>query len=172
MRNEKKLLAQWICAQLDKSNYVFLTDYSRVTVKEVAGLRNELRKEFGEFHVIKNSVLKSAVEERSLPNIDSLLSGQTAIVMGGNNPSGVAKVLKKFYKDAKEEKFAIKGGILDNALLSVDEINTLADLPSLDVLRGQLLSLFNASAQKCVRLFNAVPQGVLNVLQAKADKGE
>ncbi|MDE6432435.1 MAG: 50S ribosomal protein L10 [Opitutales bacterium] len=171
MRNEKKFLAKWICSQLDKSNYVFLTDFSRITVEEVANLRHELRKEAGEFHVVKNSVLKAAADERSLPNIDDLLSGQTAIVVGGNNPSGVAKVLKKFYKDAKEEKFAIKGGILDNVLLSVNEINTLADLPSLDVLRAQLLSLLNTPAQKCVRLFNAVPQSMVNVLQAKVNKG-
>ncbi len=170
MRNEKKLLAQWICKQLDKSNYVFITDFSKITVKEVASLRHELHKENSEFHVIKNSILKTVVSERSLPNLDSLLSGQSAIVVGGNNPSGVAKVLKKFYKDSKEEKFAIKGGILDNTLLSIGEVNTLAELPSLEVLRGQLLSLFNAPVQKCVRLFNAVPQNILNVLQAKADK--
>lgn len=170
MRNEKKFLAQWVCSQLDKSDYFFLTDFSRVTVKEVANLRRELRKESGEFHVLKNSILHNTVEQRALPNIDNLLSGQTAIVVGGKNPSGVAKILKKFYKDSKEEKFAIKGGVLDNALLSVAEIDTLAELPSLDVLRGQLLSLLSAPAQGCVRVLNAVPQNVLNVLQAKADQ--
>ncbi len=170
MRNEKRLLAQWICRQLDKSNYVFIADFSKVTVKEIAALRNELRKKSGEYHVVKNSILKAAISERELPNIDHLLSGQNAIVVGGNTPSEVAKILKNFYKDSKEEKFAIKGGILDKITLSIDEINTLADLPSIEVLRGQLLSLLNAPAQKCVRLFNAVPQSVLNVLQAKVDK--
>lgn len=107
--------------QLDKSNYVFLTDFSRITVEEVANLRHELHKEASEFHVIKNSVLRDAAGERWLPNIDDLLSRQTAIV-GGNNPSGVEKVLKKFYKDDNEEKFAIKYCILDNVLLSMNEI--------------------------------------------------
>lgn len=170
MRNEKKLLAQWICKQLDKSNYVFVTDFEKVTVKEVANLRKELSKESGEFHVVKNSILKVATNECSLPISEDILSGQTAIVVGGNNPSGIAKILKTFYKNSKEEKFAIKGGILDKEILSIDDINTLANLPSLEVLRGQLLSLLNGPSQKCLRLFNTVPQSMLNVLQAKVDK--
>jgi large subunit ribosomal protein L10 len=169
MRDEKKLLAQWICGQLNKSDYVFLADFSKVTVKEVAKLRRELVKESGEFHVVKNSILSIAARERSLPIPGDVLHGQTAIVVGGNNPSGVAKILKKFYKDSKEEKFAVKGGVLGDVGLSRADVDALAELPSLEVLRAQLLSLFSTPARQCVCVLNAVPQGVLNVLQARAN---
>jgi large subunit ribosomal protein L10 len=169
MRNEKKLLAEWIGNQFDKSNYVFLADFSRITVKEVAALRRELTKESGEFHVVKNSIFAIAANERSLPIPGDILRGQTAIVVGGNNPSGVAKILKRFRGNTKNEKLAIKGGILDSARLSCEDIDALAELPPLEVLRAGLLALFSAPAQRCVRILNAIPQSMLNVLQARAD---
>ena len=61
MRDEKKLLAKWICGQIDKSNYLFVADFSRVTVDEVAKLRKKLAAESGEYHVVKNSIFKTAL---------------------------------------------------------------------------------------------------------------
>jgi large subunit ribosomal protein L10 len=79
----------------------------------------------------------------------------------------VAKILFKFAKD-NDAKLPIKGGALDKNPLSVDEIRVLSELPSLEVLRAQLLALFEAPAQRCVTVLNAVPQGMINVLQARA----
>ncbi|MDR3274218.1 MAG: 50S ribosomal protein L10 [Puniceicoccales bacterium] len=170
MRDEKKFLAKWICGQLDKSSYVFVTDFSKVTVKEVTELRRELSKESGEFHVIKNSILSAVASERLLPISEAMLCGQNAIVVGGSNPSGIAKIIKKFRKSSNGEKFAVKGGVLDNIGLSCTDVDALAELPSIEVLRSQLLSMFNTPAQQCVRALNAVPQGMLNVLRAKAER--
>ncbi|MDR0679564.1 MAG: 50S ribosomal protein L10 [Puniceicoccales bacterium] len=170
MRDEKKLLAKWICGQLDKSNYVFVTDFSRVTVKDVSELRRELSKEAGEFHVVKNSILSIAANERLLPLPQSILCGQNAIVVGGNNPSEIAKIIKKFHKISNGEKFSVKGGVLDDAELSCTDIDALAELPSKEVLRGQLLSMLSAPARGCVCVLNAVPQSMLNVLQAKVGR--
>jgi large subunit ribosomal protein L10 len=167
MRDEKKFLAKWICDQLDKSNYVFVADFSKVTVKEITALRRELSKESGEFHVVKNSIFGIAASERSLPISEDMMNGQNAIVVGGDNPSGVAKIIKKFHKSSNGEKFAMKGGVLDHVMLTCGDVDALAELPSLEVLRSQLLAVFNAPAQRCVSVLNAVPQSVLNVLQAK-----
>jgi large subunit ribosomal protein L10 len=169
VRDEKKLLARWICSQFDKSDYVFLADFSRITVGDVANLRRELARESGEFHVVKNSILATAARERSLPIPGDALRGQTAIVVGGSNPSGVAKVLKNFREEAKNEKLAVKGGVLNGMELSIVDIDALAELPSIEALRAKLLSLFNAPAQRFVRVLNAVPQSMLNVLQARVD---
>ena len=101
MREENKYLVQEVGDYLDKSDYVFFTDYNRITVIETAELRGSLAEEDAEFHVVKNSVLNIAAKEREYLDYENWLSGPTALVSGGSNPSGVAKVLEKFLKDKK-----------------------------------------------------------------------
>jgi len=167
MRPEKKFLVDEVNTHLDKSDYLFLADYERSTVIDIAELRAELVKEEAEFHVVKNNILKVAARDRGYPEIDEHLSGQNAIVIGGNNPSGVAKVLTKFFD--KKEKMDVKVGILASQRLEKDEVVALSKLPGLDALRAQLLGLLSKPAQSLVFVINAVPQNVLNVLQAKVD---
>jgi len=158
MRPEKELLVQDLDQHLDKSDYVFLANYERITVEETEALRASLAAENAEFHVVKNSILNLALRRREKPDLQDHLTGPTAIIVGGENPSGVAKVLKKFFKD--KEKVEMKVGLLE-----------LADLPGLDELRAKFLSLLNTPAQRFVTVVNAVPQSVVNVLKAYADKG-
>lgn len=170
MREEKKYLVEEASRYLEKSNYLFLVNYDRVTVVDVAELRQSLSGVGAEFHVVKNSILKHAAQRKSLPAFDEALVGQTAIVIGGKNPAEVAKILVKFHKE-KEEKCPIKVGVLDEKVLNVAEVTELSKLPSLEVLRAQFLGLLNTPAQQMVRIMQAVPEGLLNVLQAKAKKG-
>lgn len=170
MRNEKKYLVQEALNHLEKSNYVFLVNFERTTVSDAAVLRKELARVGGEFHVVKNSTLKHAAKERSLPALDAVLEGHTAIIVGGDSPSEVAKILVKFHKE-KEEKCSIKIGVLDEKLLSREEVLELSRLPSLEVLRAQFLGLLNTPASQMARVIQAVPQGLLNVLQAKTNQG-
>ena len=171
MRNEKKLLTVEIEKHLDKSDYVFFTDFRGVSVAEVSDLRKNLRKEGGEFHVVKKSLLKKATEFKGLPMSDENMEGQVAIVVGGKNPAGVAKIVQEFQKKSKDEKLAIRGGILGGKCLKISDFGVLASLPGLDVLRAKFLSLLNTPASQLVRTMNAVPQGVLNVMQAKSKQG-
>ena len=87
------------------------------------------------------------------------------VVVGGKNSPGVAKILKQFFKE--KQKFAIKAGVLSNKLISSKDVERLADMPSLDALRAQLLGLLNQPGTAFVRVINAVPQATVNVLQAK-----
>ena len=168
MQPEKKFLVEEVGAYLDKSDYVFLADFQRVTVMETEELRRILAELGAEFHVVKNRILKLAAGERELELLDENLLGPTAIVVGGDNAPGVAKALEKFFKDKK--KLEIKGGVLEKANLTVDEVSALAKLPPADILKAQLLGLFNQPGTQMVRIIQAVPQGLLNVLQAKADQ--
>tara|TARA_B100000900_G_scaffold305628_1_gene264264 strand:+ start:1105 stop:1623 length:519 start_codon:yes stop_codon:yes gene_type:complete len=167
MRPEKQFLVDEISSHLDKSNYVFVADYERATVPDIASLRGQLAAEEAEFHVIKNNILKVAAKGRGFPELDDQLTGQNAIVIGGKNPSGVAKVLTKFF--AKEGKIEVKVGVLSNQRLGNDEVVALSKLPSLEALRAQFLGLLSQPGQQLVFVINAVPQNVLNVLQAKVD---
>ncbi|MDR1366456.1 MAG: 50S ribosomal protein L10 [Puniceicoccales bacterium] len=168
MKAEKKFLVSEVCDHLGKSDYVYLADFSRVTVAAISTLRRNLRSDDAECHIVKNSVLKIALSENGCEDLDDkCFEGHTAIIVGGINPAGVAKVLFKFSKD-NEEKMGVKGGALSKHPLAVGEIKALSELPSLEVLRAQVLALFNTPAQQLVRVFNAVPQGMVNVLQARA----
>ena len=167
MRNEKSLLTKEIEKHLRKSDYAFFTDFRGISVADVASIRKNLRAENGEFHVVKKTLLKKAAQEMNLPVADVDFDGQVAMVVGGNNPAGVAKVLKDFFDSTKSEKLAMLGGMLSGKLLAIDDIVALSKLPSMDILRSQLLSLLSTPASKLVRTLNAVPQGMLNVLQAK-----
>lgn len=165
MRPEKKYLVDEVSRHLDKSSYVYLTNYERITVSEVAELRDSLSKHNAEFHVIKNTIFGVAAGDRNLPDLGEHLKGQTAIIVGGDDPSGVAKVITEFFK--KKEKIDVKAGLLDDKVLTKEEVIALSKLPGLDVLRAQLLGLLAQPATGLVRVISAVPQGLVNVLQAK-----
>jgi large subunit ribosomal protein L10 len=168
MREEKKYLVTEVGEYLDKSEYVFLADYNRITVAETAVLRESLRGLNAEYHVVKNSILKIAAAERGFEKLDDLLSGQTAIVSGGKEAAGVAKAMEKFFKD--KDKLQIKGGVLDKRRLSASDVSALAQLPSAEILKAQFLALLNTPATQMVRIMQAVPQSLLYALNAKVEK--
>ena len=165
MRTEKKYLIEEVARHLKKSDYILITTYQKVTVANVAALRAKLAPEQAEFHVVKNSSLRVAAKEAGLPEFESMLAGQTAIIVGGRNSSGVAKIVKKFFDDT--QKLEIKGGVIGSKVFNSAEVVRLSELPSLDVLRAQLLNLLNTPATSLVRVLNGVPQSLVNVLQAK-----
>lgn len=170
MRAEKQYLIDEVATHLKKSDYVILTNYTKATVADVADLRTKLAAESAEFHVVKNSSLRVAAQALGLPEVDSVLTGPTAIVVGGKNSPGVAKILRAFFKE--KQKVEVKAGVLSKKLITSQEIEQLADLPSLEALRAQLLGLFNQPATAIVRVLNAAPSSLVNVLQAKVRAAE
>ena len=166
MRAEKKYLIDEVEIHLKKSDYVILANFTGVTVADAADLRMKLSAEKAEYHVVKNSSLRVAAKSLGLPEFEEALTGPTAIIVGGKNSAGVAKILKQFFKD--KQKVEVKAGILGKKLITSKQVEQLADLPSLDVLRAKFLGLLNQPASLFVRVINAVPQGVVNVLQARS----
>jgi large subunit ribosomal protein L10 len=170
MRAEKKYLIDEVEIHLKKSDYVILANFTGVTVADAADLRLKLAAEKAEYHVVKNSSLRVAAKSLGLPEFEEALVGPTAIIVGGKNSAGVAKILKQFFKD--KQKVVVKAGVLSKKLISSKDVERLADMPSLDVLRAQLLGLLNQPGTSFVRIINAVPQGLVNVLQAKVRAAE
>jgi len=153
MRAEKQYLIDEVSGHLKKSDYVILANFTKLTVGETAELRGQLAKENAEFHVVKNSSLRVAAKALGLPDIDSALVGQTAIVVGGTNSAGVAKVLKKFFTD--KQKLEVKVGVIEKKIVSAAELSAIADLPPFDALRAQFLSLLTSNAAAFVRVLDA-----------------
>jgi large subunit ribosomal protein L10 len=154
MRAEKKFLIDEVTGHLQKSDYVILTNFTKLTVADTAELRKRLLPEKAEFHVVKNSSFRVAAKAFGLPEVDSkTLVGQTAVVVGGKNPAGVAKVLKKFIQD--KQKLEVKVGVLEKKLMTAADLSKLADLPSFEALRSQLLGLFTQTGGAFVRVLDA-----------------
>jgi large subunit ribosomal protein L10 len=153
MRAEKKYLISEVETHLKKSDYVILANFTKVTVEDTAELRKRLDVEKAEFHVVKNSSFRVAAKAFGLPEVDNVLTGPTAIVVGGKNPAGVAKVLKKFFDE--KQKLEVKVGVLSKKVFSSSDLAKLADLPPFDVLRSQFLSLLTSNAAAFVRLVDA-----------------
>ena len=169
MRPEKAYLIEEAKNHLSKSEYFFLTDYHGIDAQETSELRSKLAERGAEFHVVKNSSIRLAANPDLIEDLDSHLKGHTAIVVGGDDASGVAKVLSEYFKS--NEKVSVKAGALDDRPLTADEIKQLATLPGLEQLRAQLLSLFNTPASSLVTVLSAPARGMVTVLKAKADKG-
>jgi large subunit ribosomal protein L10 len=153
MRAEKQYLISEVESHLKKSDYVILTNFASITVSDVADLRARLKPEQAEFHVVKNSSFRVAAKALGLPEVDGALAGQTAIVVGGDNPAGVAKILKKFI--GEKQKLEVKVGILEKKVMGAAELSALADLPSFDALRAQFLGMLMQTAASFVRVLDA-----------------
>ena len=167
MHPAKATLVTDLNSKLNASPFLFVTDYAGLDVLQFSELRNRLHKAGARCIVVKNSFLRLAVKEAGLPDLGTL-SGQTAVVVGDKDAAAAAKVLKTFTAEFK--KPTLKTGVLDRLIVSSEQINAIADLPSRDVLLSQLLGVLNAPASKLVRLLNEPASQLARVLQAKADQ--
>ena len=170
MRPEKNVIISEIKARVDHAPYVLLTDYTGMHVEQFNELRNRLSGANAEYRVVKNNLLRRALEGSNLPDIETYLHGQSAVVIGDTDISAAAKVLKGFAAEFK--KPTLKVGILDRTVVNVEQIMALADLPSKAVLQAKLLGLLNAPASYLVRLLNTPASQIAQVLKAHSDKEE
>jgi large subunit ribosomal protein L10 len=168
MRPEKASIVSELSERLNRSPFVLVTDYQRMNVNHFADLRGRLEASSAEVHVVKNSFLKRAMADSGLPNVADKLSGQTAVVTGEKDVAPVAKILKNFIAEFKIA--GLKIGVVDKSILSSQELETLAELPSRDVLLAQLLGLLLSPATQLVRLFNEPGSALARLLNAKAEK--
>jgi large subunit ribosomal protein L10 len=168
MRPEKADIVSDLAARLKGSPFILVTDYQRMNVDQFGDLRNRLAPAGADVRVVKNSFLKRAMSDSGLPDVADKLSGQTAIVMGKKDVAPVAKILKAFAAEFKIA--ALKIGVIDKSILSAQEIEALADLPSREVLLAQLLGLLISPATKLVRLLNEPGASLARLLNAKGQK--
>lgn len=166
MRPEKANIVSDLSKKLNRSPFVLVADYQRMNVAHFADLRNRLAGTGAELHVVKNSFLKRAMSDSGLPDVADKLTGQTAVVTGEKDVAPVAKILKLFAKEFKIA--ALKIGVVDKSLLSTQEVETLAELPSREILLGQLLGLLLSPATKLVRVLNEPGSAFARLLNAKA----
>jgi large subunit ribosomal protein L10 len=168
MRAEKQNLTKEYLARLNASPFFIVVNYKGLKVAHMTELRKRLNKAGAEIHIVKNSVFRLAAKEAGVGDLNGTLGGQLAVVTGQRDISTAAKVVKMFGTEL--DRLKVHFGYLNNQRLEQPEIMMLADLPSMEVLRGKLLGLFSAPASTLVRLLNTPAGQMARVLQARADK--
>ena len=170
MRAEKQILTKEYLTRLNASPFFIVVGYSGLKVAHLTEFRKRLRQAGAEVHIVKNSIFTIAAKEAGVTDLNGSVAGQIAVVTGKKDISAAAKAVKNF--GAEFDKLKVKFGYLNNKRLAEADLMTLADLPSIEVLRSKLLGVLNAPATKLVVLLNTPATMLARVIQAKADKGE
>jgi len=168
MRVEKQILTKEYIGRLNGSPFFIVVGYQGLKVDQLTTLRKSLNKTSAEVHVVKTSIFRIAAKEAGVADLNGALTGQIAVVTGQKDISAAAKALKTFAAD--NDKLKIKFGYLDNARMEAADIMTLADLPSIEVLRSKILGVINAPAQKLVTLINTPASQLARVIKAKSEQ--
>jgi large subunit ribosomal protein L10 len=166
-QKKTELVAEYV-EQLGQSKGIILADYRGLSVNDISEVRKAMRPIDSKFQVVKNRLLALALKEAGLSLPDEWLIGPTAVSFCYDEVPPVAKALKDAVKDF--EALEVKGGLLGTSVISADEVNTIADLPSREVLLSQVLGSINAPAGQVAGVIASGVRQVLNVLQAYADK--
>ena len=153
---------------LKKSEAMIITSYFGVNVKGIETLRGKVREASGEFHVVKNTLTALALKQAGLPVPEAMLSGSSAVGFAFTDVPGVAKAITDFAKDSEFVK--VKGAVMGSKVLDTRQVEALASLPPLPVMRAQLLGLINTPATRLTGTIASGVRQVINVVKAYADK--
>jgi large subunit ribosomal protein L10 len=168
MRPEKQNLTKEYLVRLNGSPFFIVVNYRGLKVSHLTQLRKRLTTAGAEIHIVKNSIFRIAAKEAGVADLNGSLTGQLAVVTGKRDISAAAKVVKTFGTEL--DRLKIHFGFLNNQRLDQAELIALADLPSLEVLRGRFLGVLNAPGTKLVRLLNTPASQLARVLAARKDK--
>ncbi|MDE6880936.1 MAG: 50S ribosomal protein L10 [Oscillospiraceae bacterium] len=158
--SEKQAIVADLTEKLQNAAAGVLVDYKGITVAEDTALRAELRKNNVEYAVVKNTLLRFAVNNCGMNELDDLLNGTTSLAICHDDPVAPARVVNDFAKKI-EGRFEIKGGFMDGKVMPLDEVMALASIPPLPVLQAQVLGTMLApiSGLACVLKQIAEKQG-------------
>ena len=151
-------------ASLEASQGFYVIDYRGLTVKETQELRRAIREANGNMKVYKNNIVKIALHQAEMPNLDDMLVGTCSYVFFKDDPVSVAKALKEFA--TKTKKTEVLGGIADGVALTADEAKAYAELPTREQLFGQIAGLIAGFARDIAYCINEVPGGLARAIKA------
>jgi large subunit ribosomal protein L10 len=169
-KSEKEQVVAELAERLRTSDTLIVADYRGLTMPQIDALRGELLKHGARFQVVKNTLTRRAAEVASTDHLLAMLEGPTAIafVEAEGDPAAVAKALAAAAKET--QVIEIRGGVMQGRPVSAAEIETLATLPSLDVLRSQVLGAVTSPLTTIVALFNAPLQNLIGLIDARIEQ--
>lgn len=166
-KQEKEVILTQIVERLGRSKAVVLVEYTGVTMKELDGMRAKVREVGGELHIVKNTLVKLALEKAGFTVPAAFVEKSTAVGFAFNDAAAFTKALTESAKGIEEIK--IKGGFMDAAVLTAQQVKAVADLPPLPVVRSMLLGVLQAPASKLVRTLAEPGRSLAFVVKAHAE---
>ena len=169
-RPEKEKIVAELTERLKGSETMIVADYRGLSVKEIDELRTKLLEQGASFTVVKNSLTRRAAEAAGADALLTLLDGPSAIAFleTGGDAVAVAKALADSAKTTKI--LAVRGGVMQGRSITAEEVDELAKLPPVDILRGQVLGAVAAPLYAIVGLFTAPLQDLHGLIQARIDQ--
>jgi large subunit ribosomal protein L10 len=172
LKTDKERIVSELAAELGAAETLLVADYRGLTNKQLESLRDELLEHGARFRIVKNTLTRRAAEQAGADGLLVLLEGPTAIafIESGGDPAAVAKALATKAKETNV--LALRGGILEGKTLSGEEVDRLATLPPMDVLRGQLVGAVVAPLTQLLALVAAPLQNLHGLIDARIEQLE
>ena len=167
MRPEKQSIYEEITARINGSSFVLVAEYRGMKVDQFSELRRQLRKSGARMQVVKNRFLRLIMRDKGWSGLDPSLKGQSAIVTG-TDVVQAAKVIKLFSRTGGLP--VMKSGVMGNLILTSEQVGALAELPSREVLLGQVVGTVAAPLSRLVGVLKQKVSTIVYVLKAVEDK--
>jgi large subunit ribosomal protein L10 len=158
------IYADWV----KRSQAVILVEYTGAKMKDLDSIRSKIRDAGGEFHVVKNTLVRRVFADNGLELSQDLLEKSTAVSFAFTDPASIAKALTEAMKG--KDFIKVKGGFMSGQALNTAQVKALAEMPPLPVMRAQLLGMLQAPAGKLVRTIAEPARGLAAVVKAFAEK--
>ena len=163
---KKELVAEYT-KWLNQSRAVILAEYVGLSMKDLDALRGRIRDIGGEFHVVKNTLGEIAFRDAGMPVVHGFFAGSTAAAFAFKDAHALAKTITEFARTA--EFLKLKGGYLDGRPMSAEQVQALADLPPLPVMRARVLGAIVAPASQLARFLAEPGRRLAAVIKAHSE---
>ncbi len=170
-RESKETMVADLSEKLERAKGALVANYTGLDVAADTEIRRAFREAGVEYRVVKNTLMKRALDGRAIEAIGAAFTGPTAVAFKFDEEVGkLGKVAKELVK--KFEKFEVKAGFIESDVLEGDVVEKMASMPTMDEARAQLLGVLNAPASKLLAVINAPASNLAGVIQAKQKKDE
>jgi large subunit ribosomal protein L10 len=170
-RDQKSAVIEEVAGQISEADAVFAVDYRGLSVPQAAELRTRLRDADASFRVVKNTLTLRAADRAGAEALKELLEGPTAMTFVRGDAALAAKALRDFRRSTQNQLLAFKGGWMNGAALSAEEMDAIAQLPAREVLHGRLVGMVAAPLTGLASALNGLISGLARQLQQMADQG-
>ena len=161
---EKAETVDAVHQRLKSAKMAIVTEYRGLSVTQITRLRREIRQASGEYHVIKNTLVRRALENTVFGDLEKLLEGPNGWVFSYDDPVVLSKALIKFADD--NDKLRIKGGVFEGKFMDTAGVKILSQMPSKPELQARLLAMINAPATQLVRLIQEPGARVVRLMES------
>ncbi|HEX4746255.1 MAG TPA: 50S ribosomal protein L10 [Gaiellaceae bacterium] len=167
LKQDKERIVEELAGELGSAETLIVADYRGLTNKQLEALRDALIPHGARFRIVKNTLTRRAAEQAGAEALLVMLEGPTAIafIESSGDPAAVAKALAQTAKETNV--LTLRGGILEGKALSGDDVDQLAKLPPVDVLRGQLVGAIVAPLTQLLALVSAPLQNLQGLIEAR-----